>query len=257
MRKRINKLSILIGGIILALLSGNFANAMGATLTVNVNSVEAGQNFTAKVVLVDVAAWNVHISASGPVSGCSLAVADATPDALNASKTFSTTCTATGEGTIVVSLSGDVTNQDMINNTISGTANVTARAITQQPEEPTNNASATTNPSGSSNSDTSSTQPSQPSNISNDNISSDTSNKNKTNKTEEQDDNIDENRLNSSKGKEKENTVIDTKEKTEEEVVEEDKINISLIIITIVIILLIIVSIAVFWLKFGKKNHSR
>ena len=138
------------------------ASAISSGFTANTNSVEVGQSFTVNVILTDVAAWNVHVSASGPVSGCSLAVADATPDAMNTTKSFSATCNAIDEGTIVVSLSGDATNQDMVNNSISGTVNVVAHAaLPQQIEEPTNNqpenpsADLPSNPTNSSSSNTS------------------------------------------------------------------------------------------------------
>ena len=79
-----------------------------ASLGVNTSSVTVGGSFTVSVN-VFAAAWNVHVSASGPVSGCSINQADTSADAMNTSKTFTANCTATGAGTINISLSGDVT----------------------------------------------------------------------------------------------------------------------------------------------------
>lgn len=86
--------------------------AASANLSVSKSSIYVGDSFTATLTAKGVAAWNIHISASGPVSGCKLDQADATADGLDTSKTFSVTCKSTGEGTITVTLKGDVTSSN-------------------------------------------------------------------------------------------------------------------------------------------------
>ena len=53
----------------------------GANLSVSTNSVTKGGTFTVSVNMYGAAAWNIHVTASGPVSGCSINQADATADA--------------------------------------------------------------------------------------------------------------------------------------------------------------------------------
>ena len=57
-------------------------SAASAGLTVSSNNVYVGDTFTVNVNMGGAAAWNLHTSASGPVSGCIVNVADATADAL-------------------------------------------------------------------------------------------------------------------------------------------------------------------------------
>lgn len=110
------------------------AFASSATLSVSSSSVNVGDSFTATVNMSDAAAWNIHVTASGPVEGCTIAVADATSDAMNASRSFGANCTATGEGTITLTLSGDITGEDMSNTPLSGSASVSVSAPAPQPE---------------------------------------------------------------------------------------------------------------------------
>ena len=84
--------------------------AASGNLEVSSTSVYVGDSFTVTANIIAAAAWNVHVSASGPVSGCTINQADATSDAMDTNKTFSATCTATDEGTITIRLSGDVTS---------------------------------------------------------------------------------------------------------------------------------------------------
>lgn len=111
----------------------------GANLSVSTNSVTKGGTFTVSVNMWGAAAWNIHVTASGPVSGCSINQADATADAMDTNKTFTATCTATGVGTINVSLSGDVTSASDGNAVmLGGSASVTVTEPTpQQPSNPT------------------------------------------------------------------------------------------------------------------------
>ena len=107
--KRLNKI---ITFMLVFMLFGLNVQAASANLSVSKSSVYVGDTFTATVKANGVAAWNIHISATGPVSGCKLDQADATADALDTNKTFTATCKTTGEGTITVTLKGDVTSSD-------------------------------------------------------------------------------------------------------------------------------------------------
>ncbi len=111
--------------------------AASGSLSVNKSSVYVGDSFTVTANISSSAAWNVHVTASGPVSGCSINQADATADAMDTNKSFSATCTATGEGTITITLSGDVTSASDGNAVgISGSKTV---SVTTKPAPATNN----------------------------------------------------------------------------------------------------------------------
>ena len=84
--------------------------AASGTMSVSKESVYVGDTFTVTVNASSVAAWNIHVTADGPVSDCLINQADATADAKDTNKEFSATCTATGAGTITLTLSGDVTS---------------------------------------------------------------------------------------------------------------------------------------------------
>ena len=133
------------------------AYAASGSLSVSNGSVYVGDSFTVSVNINSAAAWNVHTTASGPVSGCIINQADATADAMDTNKTFTANCTATGEGTITISLSGDVTSASDGNAVlISGTKTVSVVAKpapqptptptpTPQPSAPTVNLSNNNN----------------------------------------------------------------------------------------------------------------
>ena len=113
---------------IIALFAFNGKVFAGASLSISKSQVSSGSSFTATATVSGVASWNVHVSASGPVRGCSINVADSTADAKDTTKSFSTTCTATGTGTITIKLSGDTTTSSGSNNNISGTRTVSVVA---------------------------------------------------------------------------------------------------------------------------------
>lgn len=128
--------------------------AASASLSVSSSSVYVGDNFTVSVKVNSAAAWNVHVKSSGPVQNCSIKQADATDDAMDTNKTFSATCTTTGEGTISISLSGDVTSaSDGEAVEVSGTKTIkvsgktAAQPSTPQPSTPKPNNSQTSKPS--------------------------------------------------------------------------------------------------------------
>ena len=111
--------------------------AASGSLGVSSSSVYVGDSFTVTANVSSAAAWNIHVSASGPVSGCSINQADASADAMDTYKTFSATCTATGTGTITIRLSGDVTSASDGNAVnVSGSRSVT---VSNRPAPPSNN----------------------------------------------------------------------------------------------------------------------
>ena len=126
--------------------------ATSASLSTSSSSVYVGDTFTVSVN-VFAAAWNVHTSVSGPVSGCIVNQSDASADAMNTNKTFTATCTATGEGTITITLYGDVTGDaDIYATTVSGTRTVT---VSKKPASSGNNNSSNNNSNNSNNNTTS------------------------------------------------------------------------------------------------------
>lgn len=108
------------------------------------SSVSNGSSFTVSVNLSGVASWEVHVSASGPVSGCTINAADATENAMNGSKRYSASCRATGTGTIKINLTGNTTTASGSKANISSSRTVNV----------TNKTSSSSN-SGSKNSSTS------------------------------------------------------------------------------------------------------
>lgn len=114
--------------------------AASSSLEVSSSSVYVGDSFTITANIKSAAAWNIHVSASGPVSGCSINQADVTADALDTNTTFSETCTATGTGTITIRLSGDVTSASDGNAVnVSGSKSVTVSTKPTSPTSPNNN----------------------------------------------------------------------------------------------------------------------
>ena len=128
------KIHYILSFLLLFFLFGLKANA-AASLSVNASSIRPGQSFVATVSMSGAAAWNIHLSTMGPVSGCSIHEADASSNAMNTNKTFTTTCTATGNGIITVILSGDTTDQNGNTVTLSGnrTVNVSTPAPSPSP----------------------------------------------------------------------------------------------------------------------------
>ena len=108
--------------------------AASGSLSVSSSSVYVGDKFTVTAKVSAAAAWNIHVTASGPVSGCTINQADATADAMDTNKTFTATCTATGTGTITIKLSGDVTSASTGNAVnVSGSKSVTVSTKTTTP----------------------------------------------------------------------------------------------------------------------------
>lgn len=118
---------------LLAFTINSKANAQ-ASISVSKNEVYVGDTFTVNVNMSATAAWEIHVTATGPVSGCTINQADATADALDTSKTFSANCTATGVGNIVITLTGNTTSANGDGNAVdvSGSANV---KVNEKPQE--------------------------------------------------------------------------------------------------------------------------
>ena len=144
MKKKI-MIALLLFGLIF---QTKIVKAASGSLSVSSRSVIVGNSFTVSVYVNQAAAWNVHVTASGPVSGCTIHQADATADAMNTSKSFQATCTATGAGTINISLSGDVTGEDGGNSGLYGSTTVTVSNPAPPPTpDPTPTPTPTPSPS--------------------------------------------------------------------------------------------------------------
>lgn len=106
------------------------------------STVESGDSVTVNVTLKSVASWNITISATGATTGGSKSWADATEDAMNTTKTFSFTCKSSGEGTITIKVTGDVSTESGTNSEINQTKTITVNKKkeetkpVQQPEAP-------------------------------------------------------------------------------------------------------------------------
>lgn len=85
-------------------------NAASGTLSVSSDNVKEGDTFNTTVTINSAAAWNVHVSADGPVKDCTIDEVGVTDDATDTDKAFTTTCTTTGGGKVVLKLEGDVTS---------------------------------------------------------------------------------------------------------------------------------------------------
>ena len=164
------KIKILLISLISMFAFNTNVYAASSSISVSSGNVYVGDSFTVSLYVNSSAAWNVHVTASGPVSGCTIHKADASDDALDTNRSFSATCTATGEGTIVIRLSGDVTSASDGNAVpVSGSRSV---SVSQKPAP------------------TPSPTPSQPGNNNNNNNNNQTNNNNnKQNSTQNDGDN--------------------------------------------------------------------
>lgn len=145
------KIKILLISLISMFAFNTSVYAASSSISVSSGNVYVGDSFTVSLYVNSSAAWNVHVTASGPVSGCTIHKADASDDALDTNRSFSATCTATGEGTIVIRLSGDVTSASDGNAVpVSGSRSVSvsqkpAPAPSPTPSQPGNNNNNTNN----------------------------------------------------------------------------------------------------------------
>lgn len=122
--------------------------AASASISTSKSSVYVGDTFTVNAVVRSAASWNVHVTPSGPVSGCTIHAADSSSMAINVDNTFSATCTATGAGTITLTLSGDASDESDDRATpVSGSTSV---RVTTRPA-PSSNTNTNTNTNTNSN----------------------------------------------------------------------------------------------------------
>lgn len=127
------KIQIILTSLVIAFLLGANSFAASGYIYVSKSSVYVEDTFSVSVSITSSAAWNIHVAASGPVSGCTINVADATADAKDDNKTFTSSCRATGTGIITLSLSGDVTSASDGNAVyLSGSRTVT---VTERPSQ--------------------------------------------------------------------------------------------------------------------------
>lgn len=145
------KIKILLISLISMFAFNTNVYAASSSISVSSGNVYVGDSFTVSLYVNSSAAWNVHVTASGPVNGCTIHKADASDDALDTNRSFSATCTATGEGTIVIRLSGDVTSASDGNAVpVSGSRSVSvsqkpAPTPSPTPSQPGNNNNNTNN----------------------------------------------------------------------------------------------------------------
>ena len=95
-----------------------------ASIDASSGSIENGKLVTATVTLYDTAAWNIKIEGSGAAS-CSQRYADVTDDGKSTTKKIELSCVSTIEGTIVFTVTGDITSGNGETIDISVTKNVT------------------------------------------------------------------------------------------------------------------------------------
>ena len=148
------------------------AYAASASLYTSSRNVYVGDSFSVGVNVNGVASWEIHVSASGPVSGCTINESDVSSNALNTNKTFTASCRATNTGTITLSLSGNGTSDSEERSTkFSGSTTVN---VSKRPSQPSGGGGNTSG-SGSNNN-------------SNNNTSNNNNNNNNTTPTKEVDD---------------------------------------------------------------------
>ena len=94
---------------------------------VSSGTITNGNKVTASVTVSGTASWQIKILSSGNTEGCSNKWADATGDAKNTTKTFSTTCKASSTGVISFRLEGNITDEAGNTVNLSGTKTVTVK----------------------------------------------------------------------------------------------------------------------------------
>lgn len=124
-----NKLTkiLIIGIIIITLIClTNYVYAGTSSISVSNNSVKVGDTITV-TISANAASWNVNLNSSGPVTASSATnFSNVSESGENEDITIGTvTYTATGEGTVSFSLSGQLVDGDYNSNNASGNATVT------------------------------------------------------------------------------------------------------------------------------------
>ena len=127
-------------------------SASSGNLIVSSENINVGNQFTVTVKINSAAAWNIHVTSTGPVENCVINQADSTSDALDTDKIFKAECKATNTGTINIFLSGDITSaSDGIpiilsqNKTINVTKTVDNNTTSTNNNNKSNNTGTSTN----------------------------------------------------------------------------------------------------------------
>ncbi len=96
------------------------------------SKVYVGNTFKTSISVRDASMWEVHLSSSGPVKGCSFDDINYTSDGNNGSKNYSVTCTTTGTGTITLKLTGKTIDANGNQTGVSDSATV---QVVERPKE--------------------------------------------------------------------------------------------------------------------------
>ena len=88
------KIKILLISLISMFAFNTSVYAASSSISVSSGNVYVGDSFTVSLYVTSSAAWNVHVTSSGPVSGCTIHQADASADALDTNRSFSATWSA-------------------------------------------------------------------------------------------------------------------------------------------------------------------
>lgn len=134
--KKIIRITMLVIIFLLICLAKNVYGA--TTIRPSKTTVEPGEKITVTVTVSGVATWDVHVSASGPVSGGSINLVGDSGNLKNGSATATGTFTATGEGTIkftTTSGSTGVTENGKYGN-VKGSSSVTVKKKEAQVVKP-------------------------------------------------------------------------------------------------------------------------
>ena len=125
--------------ILIAFFTFNVSVKAGSSLSTSTSNVYNGNGFNVTASISSAASWNVKVTASGPVSGCTINDAGYTSDLSETSKSFTASCQATGTGNITINLSGDITNGNGKTFKISESKTVTVTNAPVVQPKPSNN----------------------------------------------------------------------------------------------------------------------
>lgn len=96
--------------------------------TINESMIEVGKSIKATVTLSDVAEWDIKIEDTGS-SSCTLKEKDRTNDSKNTTKIFNLECMGAKEGTMVLNLSGSITDETGFKKEISNSKTITVYRV--------------------------------------------------------------------------------------------------------------------------------
>lgn len=137
--------------ILIAFFTFNISVKAGSSLSTSTSNVYNENSFNVTASIDGAATWDVHVTASGPVSGCTISNAGYTSDLSETSKSFTASCQATGTGNININLSGTITNGNGVTSKISGSKTVTVTNVPVVQPKPSNNSNKGTSQKSNSN----------------------------------------------------------------------------------------------------------